>query len=102
MGIYSELYDFAARAGALEGYVYPRSEVDVSYLPGWADHIVEQYHRLPPEAREEIQSLCDDTLGRAVMSLIPLLGEEHEVIKKLKSVRAGKLPGSSDDFGHRR
>lgn len=102
MGIYSELYDFAARTGALEGYVYPRSGVDVSYLPRWADHIVEQYHRLPAEAREEIQSLFDGTLGRAIVSLIPLLGEEHEVIRKLKSIRVGKLPGSADDFDRKR
>ena len=49
MGIYQEVYDFAAKAGALEGYVYPKEKVDLSYLPRWVDNLVTQYHRLPPE-----------------------------------------------------
>jgi hypothetical protein len=43
MEIYKEVYDFAAKAGSLEGYVYPRERVDVSYLPRWSDNLVEQY-----------------------------------------------------------
>ena len=92
MGIYKKVYDFAAKAGSLEGYVYPREKVDVSYLPRWSDNLVEQYWGLPPEIREEFQSLCDETLGRTIQSLLPILGEDHEVIKKLKALVRGKLP----------
>jgi len=102
MGIYKKVYDFAAKAGSLEGYVYPREKVDVSYLPRWSDNLVAQYWDLPPEVREEFQGLCDETLGRAIQSLLPILGEDHEVIKKLKTLVRGKLPSSSDDFPHRR
>jgi hypothetical protein len=102
MGIYKKIYNFAAKAGSLEGYVYPRERVDVSYLPRWCDNLVEQYWGLPPEAREEFQSLCDQTLGRTIQSLLPILGGGHEVIKKLKGLVTGKLPSSRDDFPHRR
>jgi hypothetical protein len=33
-----------------------------------------------------------------VQSLLPLLGEDHEVIGKLRSIISGDLPSSPDDF----
>ena len=102
MGIYKDLYDFAAKAGSLEGYVYPKEKVDVSYLPQWSDNLIKQYQDLPPEAREEIQGQCNETLGRAIQSLVPMLGEDHEVIKRLRGLVKGKLPSSPDDFPYRR
>lgn len=102
MGIHKEVYDFAAKAGALEGYVYPRKELDLNYLPRWVDNLVNLYSALPPEVRDEFQELCDWTLGRALQSLLPTLGEDHEVIKKLKSMIVKKFPTSFDDFVYRR
>ena len=102
MGIYQEVYDFAAKAGALEGYVYPKEKVDLNYLPRWVDNLVNQYRSLPSEVREEFQGLCNGTLGRAIQSLLPSLGEDHEVIKKLKSIISGKLPLSPNDFTYGR
>jgi hypothetical protein len=102
VGIYKDLYDFAAKAGSLEGYVYPKGKVDISYLPGWSDNLIKQYQDLPPEAREEIQIQCNETLGRAIQSLVPILSEDHEVIKKLKGLVKGKLPSTPDDFPYRR
>ncbi len=98
MGIYQEVYDFAAKAGALEGYVYPKEKVDLGYLPRWVDNLVNHYRRLPSEVREEFQDLCNGTLGRTIQSLLPSLGEDHEVIKKLKSIVSGNLPSSPNDF----
>jgi hypothetical protein len=98
MGIYQEVYDFAAKAGALEGYVYPKEKVDLNYLPQWVDNLVSQYRSLPSEVRKEFQDLCNGTLGRAIQSLLPSLGEDHEVIRKLRSIVSGKLPSSHNDF----
>jgi len=50
------------------------------------DHVIQGYQALPEGARKEFQDLCNGTIGRAVQSLIPLLGENHEVIKKLKTL----------------
>jgi hypothetical protein len=102
MGIYREVYDFAAKAGALEGYVYQKEKIDVNYLPRWVDNLVNQYHRFPSGVKEDFQSLCNGTLGRAVHSLLLHLSEDHEVIKKLKGMISGKLPLSPDDFTHGR
>ena len=102
MGIYQEVYDFAAKAGALEGYVYPKEKADLNYLPQWVDNLVNHYRSLPSEVREEFQGLCNGTLGRAIQSLLPSLGKDHEVIKKLKSIMPGKLPSSPNDFTYGR
>ena len=98
MHIYTKIYEFAASAGALEGYVYPKKELNPEYLPNWVDHLVAAYRLLPPDALEKIQSSLDGTLGRAVRALVPVLGEDHEVISKLKSMIKGKLPESPNDF----
>jgi hypothetical protein len=102
MGIYKEIYDFAAKAGALEGYVYQKEKLDLNYLPGWVDNLIHNYHHLPNEVKEDFQSLCNGTLGRTVQSLLTHLGEDHVVIKKLKSMTSGKLPSTPNDFTHGR
>jgi hypothetical protein len=102
MGIYREVYDFAAKAGALEGYVYQKEKLEINYLPRWVDNLVNYYPRLPSEVKEDFRGLCNGTLGRTIHSLLPHLGEDHEVIKKLKTIVSGKLPLSPDDFTHGR
>jgi hypothetical protein len=98
MGIYRQLYDFASGAGAFEGYVYLKDACDPKYLPKWADNLVKQYQALPAEVRDEIQALCNGTIGRAIRSLLPYLGDDHEVIKQLRLMIKGELPLSPDDF----
>lgn len=97
MSVYKELYDFAASAGSLEGYVYPK-DMDPDYLPKWSGNLVRQYNALPEDVRTQFQTLCDATLGRAVQSLLPSLGEDHEVIRNLRSMIKGDIPSSPDDF----
>jgi hypothetical protein len=101
MGIYRKLYDFAAKTGSLEGYAYPK-EMDPNSLTPWVDHMVEEYRDLPPDVKKDFQDLCDFTVGRTIQSLLPHLGEDHEIIKKLKSITVGKLPSSYDEFPDRR
>lgn len=98
MHIYTEIYEFAASAGAFEGYVYPKKEINPDYFSNWVEHLLAANQGLPFEVRNEFQSSLDGTLGRAVRSLIPVLGEDHETIRKLKSMIVGRLPGTPDDF----
>jgi hypothetical protein len=102
MGIHSNLYEFAARAGAFEGYVYQRDKLDPDSLLKWVDHLIKGYQSLQPEIRNEIQDLCDGTIGRAIQSLLLALDEDHEVIKKLKGLTVGRMPSSPDDFSRLR
>jgi hypothetical protein len=96
--MYKQIYEFAASAGALEGYVYGKETLGETVLAKWCDNLVTAYNRIPPEAREQFQPSCDQTLGRAIRSLLPLLGEDNQTIGKLRSMIAGRLPSSADDF----
>jgi hypothetical protein len=98
MHLYARLYEFAASAGALEGYVYERETIDMQALPVWVNNLLDAYRVLPPDVRSECQLHCDQTLGRAIRSLTPVLGESHEVVTKLGAMVKGDLPESADDF----
>ena len=100
MHIYQQIYEFAASAGAFEGYVYSRSksDMDTKALTNWVDNLVEAYHHLPTEVIGECQSACDQTLGRAIKSLMAEFGEDYEIISKLQTLVKGKLPKDPDDF----
>lgn len=98
MHIYQEIYEFAASAGAFEGFVYPKEKLNPDDLPGWVDHLVAAYQHLPDEVKKQFQSSIDQTLGRAVRALEPVLGEDHDMIQKLKSMVTGSMPKSVDDF----
>ena len=106
MHIYSKIYEFAASAGAFEGYVYKKKDVeelgDMDALSGWIDNIVGAYDHLPDEAIKLFQDSCDRTIGRAISSLTPVLGENHDFISKLKSIIKSSIPASPDDFNKRK
>ena len=98
MHLYSKIYEFAASAGALEGYVYQKEELDMEALTNWAENLVAAYNHLPSEALDEFQSSLYQTIGRAIRSLSSALGQEHEIVRKLKSMVVGDLPNSANDF----
>ena len=96
--MHKEIYEFAASAGALEGYVYPRGELNGDTLDNWVRNIVKQYHDLPENVRESFQSSLDRTLGRAVQAMTPVLGADHAHIQSLAGLIAGEMPNSPHDF----
>ena len=98
MHIYTKIYEFAASAGALEGYVYRREGLDLDTLPKWVDNLVAAYQHLPADVREEFQASVDQTVGRAIQSLLSAAGERNETVRKLESMVAGPMPDSADDF----
>lgn len=98
MHLYSKIYEFAASAGAFEGYVYQKHKVDMEAVTNWVENLVAAYNSLPSEALDEFQSSLDRTIGRAIRSLSSASGQEHEIVLKLKSMVVGSLPHSADDF----
>ncbi len=98
MNLYLEIYEFASSAGALEGYVFERPQLHPDALNNWIKNLTRQYRELPPEVRGSFQGALDRTLGRAILSLIPVLGKEHEHVQALRSLIVGSLPDSSHDF----
>ncbi len=98
MHVFKSIYEFAASAGAFEGYVYRRDDLDMKALANWAANLKAAYAILPQEVLVEIQPSIDRTLGRAVQSLSLALGEGHGLAEKLRSMTKGRLPKSPDDF----
>ena len=98
MHIYRKIYEFAASAGAFEGFVYGRKETEPDDFSNWVNNMVAAYGHLPPNVRKEIQTSLDETLGRAIRSLMLLLSEDQELIQKIKSMLIGPIPESPDDF----
>ena len=97
---YQKIYEFAASAGAFEGYVYQRSksEIDTAALCNWVDNLIDAYENLNSEVRDECQSSIDQTLGRAIKSLDLLSDDRQTLISKLQKIVKGELPASPDDF----
>lgn len=98
MSSYRKVYDFAAGAGALEGYVYHKEQMAASELTAWVGRLEAQYKSLPPEVVAEFQDLCDKTVGRAVASIAPLIGGDHPLVERLRGLTKGALPEGPDDF----
>jgi hypothetical protein len=61
---YKELFLFAAKAGALEGYLFHRQEVEP--LANWVDNIGRMYDELSPEVKREVAPVVAPVLERAL------------------------------------
>jgi len=61
---YQELFLFAAKAGALEGYLFKRRKVES--LDNWVDNIGRMYRELPAAVRKEINPVLVTVLKRAL------------------------------------
>jgi hypothetical protein len=102
MHLYMQIYEFSASVGALEGFVYRRPEVEAATIEKWVENLEKAYQLLPAEVLKEIQPSLDGTLGRAVSSIMKVLGEKHTLVQRLKTMVKGSLPSSPDDFERRR
>ncbi len=101
MNTYAQIYEFASSVGSFEGYVYKKKstdELDMDALLDWTNNIVTAYQLIPETILPQIQPLCDQTVGRAVKSLLPVLSERHNIIKKLSFMIVGDVPKHPDDF----
>lgn len=84
----------AAKAGALEGYLFERKEVEP--LTNWIDNICQRHHDLAPEVRRELAPVLAPVLERALEhgkeALAPALKEKLEQILQESStdLQAGK------------
>ncbi len=96
--LHREIYEFAASAGALEGFVFRRQALEAAELKDWISNLSAQYTDLPPETREAFQSALNRTLGRAIHSLASLLGRDHPHVASLQRMVVGDTPAAADDF----
>ena len=59
---YRELFLFAAKAGALEGYLFKRRKAEP--LDNWVDNISRMYQGLPAAVRREVDPVFTPVLER--------------------------------------
>ncbi len=64
MGEFEELFKFAAKAGALEGYLYEREKVEPLY--DWVSNIERMYASLPDDVKEDIRNEFNSVLTRTL------------------------------------
>ena len=79
---YQELFLLAAKAGALEGYLFERRKVEP--LGNWVENIVRMYHKLSPALKREV-----DPVFVPILKRILKYGEgvvESELKKKLEQI----------------
>ncbi len=101
MHILTQVYEFSASIGALEGYVYHKksmAEMDKKALDVWTGNLVEAYRLLPEEVKKEIQPSLDLTLNRAISSFEAFLEKDHEILKRLYAMISQREALSPDDF----
>ncbi len=86
---YKELFLFAAKAGALEGYLFRRRKVEP--LANWVDNISRMYGELSPEVKREVAPVLAPVLERVLKYGERLL--ESGLMEKLQQllVAAGKV-----------
>jgi len=82
VGEYEELFKFAAKAGALEGYLYEREKVDP--LDNWINNIVSLHSNLPDSIKEDIKSEFTVVLTRTLQHGQSVL--EKEITTKLDNL----------------
>jgi len=98
MHMYTKIYEFSASAGSFEGFVYGKTQINPEEITNWVHNIVAAYQHLPPEVIQEFQTSLDRTLGRAVASLEPVLGENHDLVLRLNSIIVDHSAKTADDF----
>ncbi len=61
---YIELFKFAAKIGALEGYLYEREKIEPLY--DWVSNIESMYTSLPDNVKEDIRDEFQSVLKRSL------------------------------------
>ncbi len=64
MAEYEELFKFAAKAGALEGYLYEREKVEP--LDNWVSNIERMYASLADNVNKDIRNEFSSVLTRTL------------------------------------
>jgi hypothetical protein len=104
---YVKIYEFAASLGSFEGYVYGKrsvAELDMDALENWSGNIIAAYGHLPDAVKSQFQDHCNQTTGRAIRSIEPVLGAAHPITKRLYAIMTQDtpLPDSADAFNKKK
>jgi len=83
-----DLFLFAAKAGALEGYVYERPKTELLF--NWIDNISNMYQGLPDSIKKEINEVYAPVLQRILQYGDNVLDDSlKEKLKRMLSLATG-------------
>jgi hypothetical protein len=88
MGLNRDLFNFAAKVGCLEGYLYERKNADISTLPNWVGNIEKMYRDLPAEVKRDFFEDYKNILKKILQSTGKILKKEDRVLTNLRSMIA--------------
>jgi hypothetical protein len=83
MSLHSDLFNFSAKVGCLEGYLYERENADTSTLPNWVGNIEKMYRNLPDEVKRDFLEDYKHILEKIIQSAERIL-KDDEVLRKLE------------------
>ncbi|MBI2860831.1 MAG: hypothetical protein HYX91_04910 [Chloroflexi bacterium] len=66
MGVYSELFRLAAKAGSLEGHLYDREKERIEPLDNWVGNIEKMYVGLTDPVKQDIREEFGQVLRRTL------------------------------------
>lgn len=82
MGEYEQFFKFAAKAGALEGYLYEREKIEP--LTNWVNNIDDMYRKLPENVKRDVKQEYGIVLARILKNGEKAL--EDEIKSKLTNM----------------
>jgi hypothetical protein len=88
MAEYKEVFDFAAKVGCLEGYLYDRHNLEPSYFPNWVGNIERLYKALPQEAKADFRPQFQEVLKKICDHCNKLLGADDQITKRMTQMLA--------------
>ena len=88
MGLNRDVFNFSAKVGCLEGYLYDRKDADISTLPNWVGNIEKMYRNLPAKVKRDLLEEYKNILEKILQSLEKILKKEDGVLTKLRSMIA--------------
>ena len=88
MALNRDLFNFSAKVGCLEGYLYERKEADISTLPNWVGNIEKMYWNLPEKVKRDFLEDYRHILEKILQSSEKILQKDDGVLTKLKRMIA--------------
>lgn len=82
MGEYEQFFKFAAKAGALEGYLYEREKIEP--LTNWVNNIDNMYKKLPENVKRGVKQEYGIVLATILKNGEQVL--EDEIKSKLNNM----------------
>ena len=84
MALNRDLFNFSAKVGCLEGYLYERKEADISTLPNWVGNIEKMYRNLPEKVKRDFLEDYKHILEKILQSSEKILKKERWSVNKAR------------------